>query len=188
MLKTLRSFFCSERGDTLVEVTFALGIMATVLISATLVGVRALNLGRSARERVQLVNVATAQAEALRSFRDNTLWNQFVAGGTVGALHFTGVTNTLGSSCRLPSLAGQSCYHIAVQSGLFVPVSGSVTGGVSGIPGGAFIEIPLSSASSCSSVMGVHYGVPSVGAGPWQEGVIIVKLVNLNYTGVASAC
>jgi len=68
----------NQRGDTLVEVTLAVAILAIVLASAYTVTSRAAKVGQSAKERSQAVALVQQQAEIIESFaiRD---WDGFVA-------------------------------------------------------------------------------------------------------------
>src|SRR4051812_29097292 len=69
-----------EAGDTLIEVTIALSILATVLISSTVIATKAFRTGQSARERTTLAMASQGQMEDLRAFRDNNTWDHFLAG------------------------------------------------------------------------------------------------------------
>lgn len=66
----MRHWLRSERGDTLIEVVFAVAIMGSVLISTAALSSTAFRTGVSARERTQAANIAQGQAEALRNRRD----------------------------------------------------------------------------------------------------------------------
>lgn len=68
----------SQRGDTLIEVTIALSILAAVLSSGFLTANRAFIIGQNARERTEIINLAQAQAEQLKNFRDTRTWNAFL--------------------------------------------------------------------------------------------------------------
>lgn len=183
MLKRILSRLRSERGDTLVEVTFALGIMTTVLIGSTVIATKAFQLSATAKYRTQLVNAAVEQAEALRSYRDNTpTWAQFVSG-----------INGVGAGCALPSDLGFNCFAMQVSGGLWSPtsnyssVASSYTAGT--IPHGTVVEIRnvgSGAASACAVKLEVHYGSPSilsVGALSYNEGEITVELVNQQFVG-----
>lgn len=63
-----------ERGETLVEVVMALGILSLVLVSSYALATGTFRLGRGAGERTQAVNYLQEQAEALRSYRNNVDW------------------------------------------------------------------------------------------------------------------
>ena len=64
-----------QRGETLVEVVMALGILSLVLVSSYALATSAFRLGRGAGERTQAVNYLQEQAEALRAYRDTTDWD-----------------------------------------------------------------------------------------------------------------
>lgn len=65
-----------ERGETLVEVVMALGILSLVLVSSYALATGTFRLGRGAGERTQAVNYLQQQAEALRAYRNGTVWSQ----------------------------------------------------------------------------------------------------------------
>jgi prepilin-type N-terminal cleavage/methylation domain-containing protein len=81
----------NQRGDTLVEVSIALAILAGLLVATFTVATTAYRLGIGGRERTQALNVAQRQAELLRSYRDASMpghggtqgWNGFIS-NTVG--------------------------------------------------------------------------------------------------------
>lgn len=66
-----------QRGETLVEVVMALGILSLVLVSSYALATGTFRLGRGAGERTQAVNYLQQQAEALRTYRDATDWGTF---------------------------------------------------------------------------------------------------------------
>lgn len=68
-----------QSGDTIIEVTMALSILAVVLTSAFVAANRAYIIGQNARERTEMINLAQAQAEQLKSFRDTNDWAAFTA-------------------------------------------------------------------------------------------------------------
>ena len=70
-----RRILHSQRGDTLIEVTMALSILAVVLTSGFLAANRAYIIGQNARERTEMISLAQAQAEQLKNFRDTHTWN-----------------------------------------------------------------------------------------------------------------
>src|SRR5258708_5637730 len=123
----------SERGDTLIEVTMALAILAVVLMSATLITTRAFRLGQTARERTVVAHAAQAQAEALRRFRDNPTCAEVFNGGTIGGVSFNGVLN--GSAAGPIACKTSPCLHMETKvfgPGLteYVPTGGAMNGSV----------------------------------------------------------
>ena len=64
-----------QRGETLVEVVMALGILSLVLVSSYALATGTFRLGRGAGERTQAVNYLQEQVEALRTYRNNTAWD-----------------------------------------------------------------------------------------------------------------
>lgn len=80
----------NQRGDTLVEVTLAVAILAAVLASAYAITSRAAKAGQAAKERTQGVALVQQQAEIIESFaiRD---WDSFVndfKNNSVGENHY----------------------------------------------------------------------------------------------------
>lgn len=116
-----------QRGETLVEVVMALGILSLVLVSSYALATGTFRIGRGAGERTQAVGYLQQQAEALRSYRDAQKWSEFTTklagytGGT-GGLYFCMIkqstTNTWqpitaqGNDCRV----GVYSIKIAAQS------------------------------------------------------------------------
>jgi len=68
-----------QRGETLVEVVMALGILSLVLVSSYALATGTFRLGRGAGERTQAVNYLQEQAEALRTYRNANTWDDFRA-------------------------------------------------------------------------------------------------------------
>lgn len=69
-----------RRGDTLIEVVFALAILATILTVMTSGAVNAWRTSRVAGERTQASAIANEQAEALRAYKkvvDAADWQSF---------------------------------------------------------------------------------------------------------------
>ena len=66
-------------GDTLIEVVFALAILATLLIVITTGGINSWRVSRMAGERTQASAIAQTQVEALRAFWGGTDWATFSA-------------------------------------------------------------------------------------------------------------
>ncbi len=71
------SYLGNQRGDTLVEVTFAVIILGVVLVSVFQLSNRALQLGAEAKKRTQVTELLQQQAEALRGYRDQNDWGFF---------------------------------------------------------------------------------------------------------------
>ncbi|MBP7017952.1 prepilin-type N-terminal cleavage/methylation domain-containing protein [Candidatus Saccharibacteria bacterium] len=68
----------NQRGDTLIEVTLAVAILATVLASAYAVTSRAAKSGQAAKERSQAVALVQQQAEIIQSFAILD-WDEFIS-------------------------------------------------------------------------------------------------------------
>ncbi len=74
----IRIGFTKQRpGDTLIEVVFALAILATLLIVITTGAINSWRVSRIAGERTQASAVAQAQVEALRAYWGGTDWTTF---------------------------------------------------------------------------------------------------------------
>jgi type II secretory pathway pseudopilin PulG len=196
-----------ERGDTLIEVTFALAILGAVLLGCTSVAAAAYRLGQTARERTSVAEVAQEQMEALRSFRDNSLsggagsWDIFRNG--LGASYY-GVDNVPGTPCKFqqPPLPTLNCFHMELKpvgaSTMWVPVPGDLTTSSPGsdltVPT-AWIEISASSATGpggssladpgidrkCGYDFELHYEFQPIGGGVAQSNKIQTRLANLEY-------
>jgi Tfp pilus assembly protein PilV len=94
------SLVINDRGDTLIEVTIALAIMAAVLTTSFLLSEKSIQLGVIAKERTLMVSAAQQQAETLTASRDRVGWASFV----------NNIRSSLGtSSCRV---GGQQCFHV----------------------------------------------------------------------------
>jgi hypothetical protein len=175
-----------ERGDTLVEVTIALAILALVLTSSFALANRAFLVGQNAKERTQLVADAQQQIEALASFRDSYSWSQFVAGDT--SLGFSGIRVRAGSGDCDPGRSGtQLCFHMVRQviagGSRWVPVVGPVPS--SQIGGQGFARILVDNDVAPGAVMpsytfAVQYGVPALGGGVPLASTVRLHLTNLD--------
>lgn len=66
-----------QRGETLVEVVMALGILSLVLVSSYALATGTFRLGRGAGDRTQAVSYLQQQAEALRTYRNEHDWDTF---------------------------------------------------------------------------------------------------------------
>jgi len=158
----------------------ALAILAVVLLSSTLITTRAFRLGQTARERTILADAAQVQQEALRSFRDNHTWNEFLNGGMIGGVPYRGVLTANGpGGCVFAPI----CQHAASTvfgPGLqeYVPVAGSTTGPVPT----SYIEIevtPIPVANPTSVDVVLSYGFQPLGGGPQNVGHIKTTLTNI---------
>lgn len=69
----------NRRGDTLIEVVFALAILATILTVLTTGAVGAWRTSRAAGERTQAAAAANEQAEALRAYSKAVGWDELKA-------------------------------------------------------------------------------------------------------------
>ncbi len=174
----------NSRGDTLIEVTIALAILAMVLTGAFATANKAFNLGQNAKERSQMVNEAQQQAEALQSFRDSHTWTQFVQGSGIG---LPGIVTRNGSVDCDPNQSGtQHCFHMVQQGGTgqWIPQAGPGTDqGELGNQGYVRILVyqdtaPLSTQPSYTFI--IQYGVPARGGGPDLASDIRLELVDMD--------
>jgi prepilin-type N-terminal cleavage/methylation domain-containing protein len=164
----------NQRGDTLVEVTMALAILALVLTGAFVAANRSYLLGQQAKERSQIVDVAQQQAEALESLRDSRTWTEFVNGTSAGV-----------NGIRVRG-AGSGQFYMAQQTvgGVtqWAPRAGKGTdGGILGNQAAVWITVyndPGATATPASFRFIVHYNLPARGGGPAMDGTLWLILAN----------
>jgi hypothetical protein len=199
----VKTVMVGQRGDTLLEVTFALAILAAVLLGCTSLAAAAYRLGQTARERTSVADVMQEQMEALRSFRDNSiagttgLWSTFRNG--VGG-SYPGIDNVGAVPCNFQ--ASLNCFHMALVtvggSTMWVPAPGALTTSSPGttltVPT-SLVEISASSATGvggtsvadpnsdriCGYDFEIHSSFTPIGSGPDQTSKIQTRLVNLKY-------
>ncbi len=181
-----------QRGDTLIEVTFALAILGFVLMSSTAIAATAFRTGQLARERTQVATDAQEQLEALRSFRDNHSWAEFRAGRNCGMPGgYCGIDQVLGTACVTD--ATKQCLHMelaATGAGTteWVPRPGMVAGSVPT----SVIEVTTATtvASQCGYDFVLFYSFSPLGGGAKAANRIATRLVNLRYdaAGGAAVC
>ncbi len=178
----MKKILVSQRGDTLIEVTIALAILAVVLLSATVVTTRAFRLGQTARERTEISEAAQVQAEALRSFRDNHTWAEFLNGGSIAGVAYNGVLNGNAGgpvACKVVS----PCMHMAPKTfsptqSEYIPTGGAVVGVVST----SYIEItavPTTPAPVKSVDVTISYGFTEIGGTVQTTGHIKTTLTDI---------
>ncbi len=170
----------NERGDTLVEVTIALAILAMILTGSFVAANKAFRLGQDAKERSQLVGNAQQQAEALQSFRDSHTWNEFEHGNSTG---LPGIDIRAATGGCI-----QPCFHMVRQTinGLnqWVPQAGPGTD--SGQLGGqGYMRITVLNNAPLAGVPAAYdfvisYGVPRAGGGTDLASSIRLRLTNLD--------
>ncbi len=169
----------NQRGDTLIEVTIALTILSMVLTGSTVVATRAFSQGQTAKERTVISTAAQAQMEALRAFRDNHSWDQFLHGSTAGTPYSGVLGSFVGPTCQ----ATTPCLHMAVPGGgpgAMLPAGGSMTGEVPT----SWIEIsvtPDASTPPQSVDVVVSYGFDNLGGGATNVGHIKTTLTNVAF-------
>jgi prepilin-type N-terminal cleavage/methylation domain-containing protein len=178
----MKKILTSQRGDTLIEVTMALAILAVVLLSATLITTRAFRLGQTARERTMVAEAAQVQAEALRSFRDNRTWTEFLNGGSIGGVSYNGVLNG-DAAVPVGCKSTATCFHMAPKAlgpgaSEYVPTGGAVGGSVPT----SYIEIavtPNGFSPPTSVDVVVSYGFVELGGTTQNLGHIKTTLTNI---------
>jgi Tfp pilus assembly protein PilV len=153
-----------ERGDTLIEVTFALSILSFVLLGSTALASTAFRIGQTAKERSQVADAAQQQMEALRSFRDNHSWSEF-QNGSPGVYY--GINTVPPAACNFNPL--RVCFHMEPQPTTagtteYVPIAGSTNANVPT----SIIEIsavPNLAAQQCGYDFELHYTFTVAGGG-----------------------
>jgi hypothetical protein len=180
----------NEQGDTLVEVTLALAILAMVLTGAFTAANKAFLLGQDAKERSQLVSEAQQQAEALQSFRDSHAWAEFVHGRTSTPPTFPGLdVSSASGDCDASQASVQTCFYMERRtlSGVtqWVPHVGTLNdpqigGGLSYVRIIPSPSVLVGGASAASYDFTIQYGVPARGGGPDLKNSIWLHLTNLD--------
>jgi type II secretory pathway pseudopilin PulG len=175
MLKRNPIWCRGERGDTLIEVTFALAILSVVLLSCTALTAAAFRTGQTAKERTEVVEAAQEQLEALRSFRDNHTWGEFRTGQPP---NYYGVTSFASFHMELASTGGGNEW---------VPKDGVLT---TSTPG-TVLKVPTSSIvittatppieQQCGFDFVLQYSFAPLGGGTPATGQITTRLANLKY-------
>ncbi len=176
----MKKFLASQSGDTIIEVTMALAILAVVLMSATLVTTRAFRLGQTARERTTMAEAAQGQAEELRSFRDNHTWSEFLYGGSIAGVAYNGVlTIPGGPGCHVSTPCAHMLYRTFAAGAVeFVPSASPVAGPVPT----SYLEIsvtPLTAPPVTSVSVTVSYGFTELGGSNVDAGHIKTTLTQL---------
>jgi type II secretory pathway pseudopilin PulG len=195
----------------LIEVTFSLAILGTVLLGSTAVAALAYRMGQTARERTTVSQQAQEQMEALRSFRDNaTNWQDFQQGTGCGGGGYCGIVNVAKGPCHFDG--SMRCFHMTETNkggtpDRWVPASGSVSapGGTGGDPAltvpTSTIEIALinpttetppqnANMGNCAYDVEIHYSFKPLGGGTDDKNQIVTRLANLSYNpeGGPSVC
>jgi Tfp pilus assembly protein PilV len=158
---TLRKILHNQRGDTIIEVTIALSILAIVLTSGFLTANRAYLIGQNARERTEIINLAQAQAEQLKNFRDVHTWNTFLGGIT--------------TSSNCPSGTSTTCFHMTA---LGVPAVGPISAVSSN--GSIAITSPVIDPGGKFADFEIVYVLTPRGGGVQETNRIPMKLANLD--------
>lgn len=180
MLKNRFQGLRLQRGDTLIEVTFALAILGFVLLGSTAIAAAAFRTGQTARERTQVSTAAQGQMEALRSFRDNHTWSEFRVGngGT-----YQGIDQVLTTNCAYN--AARRCFYMELRdtgggTKEWVPRAGHVGASVPT----SVLEISTTTPNAqraCGYDFELHYSFEPLGGGQLARNQIATRLVNLKY-------
>ncbi len=181
----------NQRGDTLIEVTFALAILGFVLLSSTAIAAAAFRTGQTARERTAVSTVAQEQMEALRSFRDNHTWAEFQS-GLPGK--YLGVNNAATGLC---SSGPSQCFHMVLG-----PTTAGTTewtpqpGQLTPASPGSTLQVPTSSLELSSATPAADQGCgydflltyqfSPLGGGTTAVNRITTRLANLKFNGVGT--
>jgi type II secretory pathway pseudopilin PulG len=165
-----------EQGDTLIEVTFALAILAFVLLGSTAIAAAAFRTGQTARERTQVSEVAQAQLEALRSFRDNHTWAEFEQGHPPA---YGGVD------------AVQAGFHMELSAGEWRPVAGPLTSTTNTTLVPVGLTVPTATMTLATSTPAAErvcgydfllkYSFTPLGGSQLASNQITTRLANLKY-------
>ena len=171
-----------DRGDTLIEVTIALSILAIVLLSTTAVVTLAFRTGQTARERTVIAEAAQQQMEALRSYRDNTTdWNTFnsrIAPLATSGFYMKLVT-AAGTTQWVPTagtLSGSNVAAAGMDASSWVPTATMKF--TSPTPGGP----PPGGEQDCGFDFELSYSFTPVGGGTAATNDIKTRLTNLHYS------
>ncbi len=105
----------NQRGDTLVEVIFAIIILTSILVSTFTLGRQSRAQSDNASRRTAAINMMQEQYEALRSYRDRVGWPAFIGTYTVG---FPGLSTGIARRHDAPSSCDpvDDCFHMERQS------------------------------------------------------------------------
>jgi type II secretory pathway pseudopilin PulG len=195
----------SQRGDTLIEVTFALAILGFVLLGSTSLASDAFRIGQTAGERTSMAEGAQQQLEALRSFRDNNAWATFRNSASCSQSGgFCGIDQVLSAGmakpCTCPAGATpcpftnspQDCFSMSLANTgggttQWVPKPGANLAIQSSVPTGE-IEIAspsenvIPSPSPCGYDFVLYYFFETPGSSSLASNQIETRLVNLNYS------
>lgn len=158
----LRRILRNERGDTLIEVTLALSILAVVLTSGFVTANRAYIIGQNARERTEIINLAQAQAELLKNYRDIHNWNEFTTG-------------TVPSTSGCPT-GISPCFHMTSTPTVLSPVGGSLAA----ISTNGSISIVRGTTNATYAEFEIVYVLNPRGGGVTSTNRIPMKLANLD--------
>lgn len=121
----------SERGDTIVEVLIAIGILGAVLGGAYVVVSRNVTINRTSQERLEAVKIAEGQFERLKIVSAN---DETAFGWTGFCITQAGVrADASQSACRVNAAGDPTTdtpqYRINVTRAAYIPLNGNPQGG-----------------------------------------------------------
>jgi len=109
----MRRYSSYERGQTLLEIVVALGVIAVVLTGLVTAVTASLRYGQASKYRSQGVKYAQEGLELTRKLRDTSPWTDFLTysdGGGVWCLNQAGAWSTsAGTGC--PIVAGSTFWR-----------------------------------------------------------------------------
>jgi hypothetical protein len=109
------SALSSSKGETIIEVTMAIAILATTVVMAYATANTSTHIGVQAKEHIQAVHLAAQQADRLKAKRDADM----VALPTIASGNILGVGSTYGP-CAIAT--GPKCY---INSSLIASAAGA---------------------------------------------------------------
>ncbi len=166
--------FNNQRGDTLIEITIALAILSSVLLSAYVVANRAYLVGLTASERARQASLGQRQAELLTFFRDSHTWAQFLD-GVKGAAPpgYEGINTRKPNHCNFDKATGKytsQCFHMETKNGILQPQTGPYAlrdanlQKIGGELNNSFVDIRVAASSTPDSIdFIILYGTDAVG-------------------------
>lgn len=127
----LPNLMTSQRGDTIVEVLFALAVLGSVLGSSYVVVSRNVLTNRSAQERLQAVKVAESQFEKLKVkvSGDDTLYDR----NSFCLTPQNDVVPSASTDCKMDAIGaattGEPQYRVTISRDAYLPFNGNPQAG-----------------------------------------------------------
>ncbi len=171
----------NQSGDTLVEVAIAMAILGAVIATAYAVSNKAVQMGLTAKERVQAAQLQQYQAEALRSFRDNALndgattWDQFRT-TSFGVLDAHIAPPADADACNTPAFSAAR-FYLRINNSSHKWIAPNSSRGA--IKTGVFTECVIAS-TAAGDLSRVRFDIfitwPGIGSSPDNRSVITTYL------------